>query len=84
MVDSELDTLVKRRDRERRKTEGERAREELYEASVRRHNAARDQERRAEWATFHRRQAARHRATLTDLVRFHEEAAAKLDVGGAV
>jgi hypothetical protein len=45
--------------------------------SERRHNAQREQERRAEWASFHRQQAERHRATLTDLVVFHEAQARK-------
>ena len=32
---------------------------------------------RAAWASFHRQQAQRHRATLTDLVVFHEAQARK-------
>ena len=71
-----FDTLIRRRHEKRVTSEGERLAEALYQESVRRHNLARDQERRAEWAAYHRQQAQRRRATLTDLVRFHEEAAA--------
>jgi len=79
----ELDQIIQRRHDQRVKANGHRPSEEIYEASVRHHAAQRERERRAEWAAYHRRQAERHRATLTDLVRFHEEAAAKLDMGGA-
>jgi hypothetical protein len=37
----------------------------------------RREENLAAWAAFHRRQAQRHRATLTDLVVFHEAQARK-------
>jgi hypothetical protein len=38
-VEGELDALIRRRDAERRQSEGERAREELWQKSVREHNA---------------------------------------------
>jgi hypothetical protein len=72
-----LDAFIAKRHEQRLATEGERQAEELYAASVRAFNAARDQERRAEWATFHRSQAERHRATLTDLIQHHQDQAAK-------
>jgi hypothetical protein len=78
-VEGELDILITSRDARRRETKGDRQAEELYAASVKRFNAVRDQERRAEWATFHRQQAERHRLTLTDLISHHEAAAERLE-----
>jgi hypothetical protein len=76
-TEKELDLLVTRRHEKRVESEGERQAQEMYAESVRAFNAARDQERRAEWATFHRQQAERHRATLTDLIQHHQDQAAK-------
>jgi hypothetical protein len=76
-VEKDLDAMIRRRDDKRRQTEGERREEELWAQSCRAHNAQREQERRAAWASFHRAQAERHRATLTDLVVFHEAQAEK-------
>jgi hypothetical protein len=76
-AETHVETFIARRHETRVESEGERQPEELYAASVRTFNAARDQERRAEWATFHRSQAERHRATLTDLISHHEAQAAK-------
>jgi hypothetical protein len=46
-------------------------------ASVRAFNAAREHERRAEWATFHPQQAERHRAVLEALIGHHQDHAEK-------
>jgi hypothetical protein len=81
-VEGELDILITRRHEKRVESEGERQAEELYAASVRAFNAAREHERRAEWATFHRQQAERHRATLTALISRHEAQAAKYRENG--
>ena len=78
-VESEIDVFIDRRHEKRVRTEGDREREELYEAYVRAYNAQRAQERRAEWASFHRSQAERHRATLNDLVAHHLDAAERLE-----
>ncbi len=45
-------------------------------------DALRDAETRSAWAEWHRAQAERHRATLTDLIAHHERAAARLEGGG--
>jgi hypothetical protein len=80
-AEGQIETFISRRHEKRSESEGERQAEELYAASVRAFNAARDQERRAEWATFHRSQAERHRALLTHLISHHEAQAEKLDMG---
>jgi hypothetical protein len=76
-TERELDSLIRRRGDARARDEGRRAEEELWAQSCRVHNAKREQERRAAWVGFHRAQAARHRATLTDLVAHHQAEAAK-------
>jgi hypothetical protein len=77
IVESELDRMIERRDDKRRETEGHRPSEEMYEESCRVHNARREQERRAAWASFHRAQAERHRATLEALIGHHQAEAQK-------
>jgi enoyl-CoA hydratase/carnithine racemase len=42
-------------------------------------DAIRRAETRQEWAAWHREQARRHRATLTDLICHHEREAARLE-----
>ncbi len=42
-------------------------------------DALRDARTRQAWAEWHRHQAERHRATLTDLIVHHESAAARLE-----
>jgi hypothetical protein len=74
-AEADLDAMITRRHEARVKTDGHRPSEEMYEESVRRHNAQRNAQRRAEWAAFHRRLAEAHRRTLTDLVALHESAA---------
>jgi hypothetical protein len=51
MVEAELSAFVNRRDRERRKTEGERPEEAAWRESERRHQARRREENRWEWGT---------------------------------
>jgi hypothetical protein len=43
-------------------------------------DAARDADRRRAWAEWHRLQAGRHRATLTDLIARHEAEAERLSL----
>ncbi len=76
-VEAELDAMIRRRDDKRRETEGESRERELWAETEARHAEKRREQNRASWAAFHRRQAERHRATLTDLVVFHEAQAEK-------
>jgi hypothetical protein len=78
MVEKELDTLIRRRDGQRRQTEGERRTEELWAESAARYNEQRRLQARYEWHLYHVGQAERHRRTLEELVRHHETEAAKL------
>jgi hypothetical protein len=78
-AERDLDATIERRHDARVKAEGHRPSQEMYEQSVRRYNAQRNAQRRAEWAAFHRQQAERHRATLTDLISHHLDAAERLD-----
>jgi hypothetical protein len=48
-VEGELDSLIQRRDTAWRQSEGERRMEELWAESVRRYNASREKDLRAEW-----------------------------------
>ena len=48
-AEKSLDTLIERRHDQRRQTEGERAEEELWQASARIHAAKRQRELAAEW-----------------------------------
>ena len=77
-VEHELDAMIRRRDTQRRETEGHRPSEELWQASVDRNNAERDAELRAAWCSYHQEAAARHRRTLEVLIARHEEVAARL------
>jgi hypothetical protein len=79
-VDAELERLISRRaSQDRRPDPNEQ--HELWKASVRAHNARRDEEMRAAWREYHQGQAARHRAILTELIARHEAQAAKLEDG---
>src|SRR5215213_5257326 len=77
-VEHKLDACFRKRDKERRRTEGERPEEEAWKESVRRYEAARDAHLRQECAAkYHTAQAVRHRATLEALVAHHEAEAEK-------
>ena len=75
-TERELDALMKRRSRKGEIDPDER--EELWKASVARHNAHRHEEMRAAWCEHHQGQAARLRVLLEKLIAHHEEQAAKL------
>jgi hypothetical protein len=77
MVEADLDRLIDKRDTERRKTEGERAREQLWVESVRRHNARLEDDRRLERLHYHEGQVRRLSSTLEALVAYHEAEAEK-------
>ena len=73
MVEKELNAMIERRSRK-----GEVDPDELepfYMESVRRYNAHRREEMRAEWCEHHQGQAARLRAVLEALIARHEEQA---------
>ena len=55
------------------------AREEMWAESVRRHEARRREENRAEWCEYHRAAAERAKRTLEALIRDHEAAAQRLE-----
>jgi hypothetical protein len=76
-VDAELDRLISKRASQDRRPDLD-EREEAWKASVRRYNARRREEMRADWHGWHLEQAERHRRTLENLVLYHEQAAAKL------
>ena len=74
-ADAQIDAFIERRSRQ--STE-QRPEEVMYAESVRRYNAARSKERRAEWYAYHADQAERLRRSLTVLVAFHEAKAQQL------
>ncbi len=82
-AEAELDSFISRRDRQRRETEGDRAAEDLWEASSRLHSARRRAENRAAWCEYHRGRADSLRRTLGALVAHHEAEAERLMGEGA-
>jgi hypothetical protein len=81
MVEKELNAMIERRSRK-----GEVDTDEFdpgYMESVRRYNARRREEMRAEWCEHHRGQAVRLRAVLEELIADHEEQAEKYPPKGA-
>ncbi len=82
-AERDLDTLIAKRDRARRQTEAEQAREDLYAESVRRFSAARDAQLREEWLEYHTAAAQRHSGNLEALVAYHEEQAERYLPKGA-
>jgi hypothetical protein len=78
-VEQELDAFVNKRDRQRRESEGERAAEEMYRESCRRHEEQRRAVLRAEWVAYHKAAAERARRTLGRIVEEHEAAASRLE-----
>lgn len=76
-VEGEIDTLIVRRDSERRRTEGERAREMLWKASVARYRTERQEEMRLAWIDHHARLQRLHQ----DLANEHADALERLQNG---
>ncbi len=74
-ADAQIDAFIERRSRQ--STE-QRPEEVMYAESVRRYNAARSKERRAEWYAYHADQAERLRRTLGRLIEHHEARAQQL------
>ena len=77
-TEKELDQLITRRHEKRKTTEGERAVEEMWAESERRHTARKTAANRAAWYGWHMDQAERHRRNLAALVAWHEGEAEKL------
>ena len=77
MVESKLDAFIARSDEERRRTQGERDREALWEASVRAYQARCGEDRRLARLEYHEGQARRLSSTLEALVAYHEAEAEK-------
>ena len=81
-IDGDLDRLIERRHRQRVKEEGERAQEEAWAESARKHAEKQRQQARYEWHLHHQGQAERLRRTLEELIEHHEEKAEQLMSGG--
>ena len=81
-VEGELDILITRRHEKRRETEGERLEREVWQETEIRHSQQRREANRLAWCEYHRQQAERHRATLTDLIAHHQDQAAKYRENG--
>ncbi len=80
-VNAELERLIERRASQDKPDPAEQ--NELWKASVQRHNARRSEEMRAAWREYHRQQAERHRGILEALVSYHERRAMELgEIGG--
>jgi hypothetical protein len=77
MAESSIDTFIAKRDKQRRQTESERAREKLWAQSVRAYNARCGEERRQELLEYHEGQATRLSNTLEALIRYHRTEAEK-------
>ena len=75
MVEKELTRMIEKRSRADPDLD---EREELWKESVRRYNAAREAERRALWADYHRVHAERLRRTVEPLIAHHEARAQQL------
>ena len=74
-VEAELDAFIARRDKKRRKEEGERAREELYADSVRTYHENRQLQAWWEVLRYHERMIRAHTANLEALVSRHRSEA---------
>ena len=72
-VERELDAFIEKR----AALNDPEANEELWQQSVRRYNARKQEEMRAAWSEHHQAQAARLRTVLEALIARHEEQAEK-------
>ena len=86
-VEGELEAFIERRHTERVRQDGrDRALEEAWAESSRKHAQAQRQQARLEWHLHHTSQAERLRRTLESLIAHHEAEASKLGapLGGGV
>jgi hypothetical protein len=77
-VEGAIDEFIEKRHRQRVREEGERAQEEAWKESARKHAAKQRQQARLEWHLHHTDQAERLRRTLESLIEHHEREAEKL------
>jgi hypothetical protein len=77
MAEASLESFISKRHSERVKDEGERAREEQWQKSVRDFNARQSDEQRLLRLHYHEGQARRLSNTLGSLIRYHEAEAEK-------
>jgi hypothetical protein len=75
IAEAQIRTFIERR---AEKNGEERPEEEAWKESVRTYNAAREAERRAAWADYHKGQALRLRRGMAALVEHHENRARQL------
>jgi hypothetical protein len=68
LVEAENDAFIRRRDKQRRETEGERLAEELYKRNCRDHNAQRELSYLFQWRDFYAAQTEAHRRNYEWLV----------------
>jgi hypothetical protein len=76
-VEADLDRLITRRHDQRVKDEAERRAEGLWEESVRRYNARRQQELAQAWLQYHIARRRTHRHTFALLDAHHEQEIAR-------
>jgi hypothetical protein len=74
-IEGELDAFISKRDKQRRREEGDRPAEEMYAASTRRYHERQVRQGWWEWLRYHERMIAAHTATLEALIGRHREEA---------
>ena len=79
MVEAELDSFVARRDRERRRAEGERSPEEIWQESARVFNAKRQEVLCWEWLRWHQRMLNNHTRTAALIAEHHRQEIARYE-----
>ena len=70
-IEGELDSFVSRRDKQRRRDEGDRPPEEIWQESVRAYNARREQELWWAWLRWHQRMLNNHTKTSALITSHH-------------
>jgi predicted acetyltransferase len=79
-AERQIETFITRRENERRKSEGERAVEELWMPSERAYFARRQEDNRMAWCDYHRRLQALHQGLADE----HRVEIEKLENGSSV
>jgi hypothetical protein len=74
-IEGELDAFIAKRDRERRREEGERPQEELYAESTRRYHERQVLQGWWEWLRYHERMIRAHTATYEAIISRHRKEA---------
>jgi hypothetical protein len=76
-AETQIETFITRRHEKRVESEGERREREAWQETEIRQAQQRREANRLAWCEYHRQQAERHRATLTDLLQHHQDQAEK-------